>query len=82
MHWLGKQICFVFFLCPVWGHDVVSSRAADSLSGSLQCPLFDSCECVDQTCVSLFLILNFGIQRGERKKEKRKKELLLRVLRF
>lgn len=37
--WLGRRM---WFLCPSWDCDAVGAGAADPLSGSLWCPLFDS----------------------------------------
>lgn len=65
--WLGRQM---WFLCPRWDCDAVGSGATDPLSGSLWCPLFNSCLCVwTRPLFSQFLVPdtleNFRILGGE-----------------
>lgn len=48
----------MWFLCPRWDCDAVGNGAADPLSGSLWCPLFDSCleVCGPDLLFSQFLV--------------------------
>lgn len=56
----------LFFLCPVWGHDVLSAAGLLTLCldpyGVLCLTLVSM---LIRLVFSLFLMLNFGIQRGE-----------------